>query len=171
MASADRHPRNFIGRAKPITPDIISARMDFFLSRIRKDSSGCWIWTGTKSDRGYGMLRHTGERYQTHRFSVAAFQGDLGPEDVVCHTCDTPSCVNPDHLYRGTHLDNMADRSARGRAIGPRGELSGSAKLTEQDVREIRAASGNHAETARRFNVSDALVRAIRKRTRWGHIV
>lgn len=81
------------------------------------DKSGeCWMWTGSKTPRGYGRLtvRQQGSEY-AHRFSFRLHGGALGTGVECCHSCDNPSCVRPDHLFAGTHSDNMRDASRKGR--------------------------------------------------------
>lgn len=70
--------------------------------------SGCWLWEGTTDPKGYGSLSIKDDRYRAHRISYLAFIGDPGSL-FVCHKCDVPGCVNPKHLFLGTHSDNMID--------------------------------------------------------------
>lgn len=90
-----------------------------FWSRVRRDPSGCWLWTGSRASNGYGTLRF-GDRY-TSAHAVAA-RMVLGPKPdgtEVCHRCDVRLCVNPAHLFYGTRLDNVRDMWAKGRASAP----------------------------------------------------
>ena len=82
---------------------------------------GCLIWMGVVSSRGYGVFKYFGKRYSAHRASWMSVHGDIPAGLCVMHKCDTPSCVNPNHLKLGTHADNMADRNAKGRC-GKRGK-------------------------------------------------
>lgn len=87
-------------------------------SRSRKiDKAGdCWIWTGAKTSDGYGMFRFAGVTYRTHRVAWEEANGMPVPEGmVVCHTCDTPPCVNPEHLWIGTPQENNQDKVRKGR--------------------------------------------------------
>lgn len=75
---------------------------------------GCWIWTGAITERGYGVIRNGNKFIRSHRASYMIYKGD--PNNLfVCHTCDVPSCVNPDHLFLGTCQDNINDRDRKGR--------------------------------------------------------
>lgn len=82
------------------------------------DTSGpCWIWTGRCDPDGYGVIKlsRTKTTVRAHRYAFELFNGPIDFDVVVCHTCDRPSCVNPAHLYAGTHKTNAADKVARGR--------------------------------------------------------
>jgi hypothetical protein len=110
------------------------------------DKSGdCWIWTGARSQDGYGCIAvsdHRGDHRPAHRVVFEMTYGPVPDGMEVCHRCDNPPCVRPEHLFVGTHQDNMADCSAKGRNRGstsqPHGEKNHNAKLTEQQVVEIR---------------------------------
>lgn len=81
---------------------------------IPEPMSGCWLWIASELGNGYGQFR-MGVEVLAHRVSYRLFKGEIPPGEVVRHTCDTPSCVNPDHLELGTYRDNNQDRDRRGR--------------------------------------------------------
>lgn len=105
------------------------------------DTSGdCWIWTACKHWRGYGFFGYKGKNKFAHRISYELAYGPIPEGIIVCHHCDTPSCVRPSHLFKGTSKDNTQDMLHKGR--GPwhlrRGENHPRAKFTNEQVREIR---------------------------------
>lgn len=87
----------------------------YIQARIEPDlNGGCWIWLMAHFTNGYGAVSNKSERL-AHRLSYRAFKGEIPNGLFVCHKCDVKSCVNPDHLFLGTHQDNMLDMSAKGR--------------------------------------------------------
>jgi len=91
------------------------------------DGNKCWLWTGTKDQHGYGRLSYGGREnraaYKAHRMSYEMRFGPLAGGSVVCHTCDNPSCVNPNHLFEGTQQDNARDTARKGR-LSPKSLLN-----------------------------------------------
>lgn len=90
-----------------------------FWARVAKlGDHECWEWQGWRVNGGYGRFKHERRCVYAHRFSYTLHFGSLADNLDVCHRCDNPSCVNPAHLFTGTHLDNMKDMSAKGRRSG-----------------------------------------------------
>jgi hypothetical protein len=91
---------------------------DRFWSKVDKapSSNGCWLWTATKDRRLYGRFWNDGNRFGAHRTAWELTRGPIPPGLYVLHHCDTPPCVNPEHLFIGTQTDNMRDMAAKGRA-------------------------------------------------------
>jgi hypothetical protein len=147
-----------------------------FWPRFAQDAAGCWEWAGARTKAGYGQLHHKGLALYAHRVSWELHYGPIPPNADVCHTCDRPACVRPDHLFVGSHAQNMADSKAKGRnstiGIGPHiGEAHPGAKLTEADVRAIRARSSErHSAIARDFAVSRPTITAIMTGRNWAHV-
>ncbi len=106
------------------------------------DKSGdCWLWIGAIKGGGYGSFRYKESQVIAHRHSWFLKNGQIPEGMCVCHTCDNPPCVNPDHLWLGTHADNMRDRANKKRGVSnpPLGEQAYNSILTEGDVRVIRS--------------------------------
>jgi len=102
---------------------------------VNKDNqNGCWIWTGAKFNNGYGAIDGNG----SHRLSWELHNGPIPKDLCVCHKCDNPSCVNPEHLFLGTQKDNIQDMIKKGRRGDIKGEKHPHSKLTEEKVRKIR---------------------------------
>jgi len=147
-----------------------------FLEKIRFDPGRCWLWEGAKTPLGYGhmSIRKNGKRVDaySHRVSWETFCGPVPDGLEVCHRCDTPSCMRPDHLFLGTHRDNMRDSVQKGRWNRPKGEAHYRAKLTDGIVRNIRANIGLRSITdmARDVGVSYMAVWYICRRKTWTHI-
>lgn len=97
-----------------------------FINRFIIDSnSGCWLWNDQKDKDGYGILYAYKVTIKAHQFSYKKFKGDIPKGIYVCHTCDTPSCVNPEHLWLGTNIDNTKDSVEKGRrAFGNKNSMS-----------------------------------------------
>ena len=93
----------------------LDKHFNLFFEASKSDERGCLIWSGSKTTLGYGRLTKKGARHIAHRMAYERFKGPVPEELEVCHSCDNPSCVNPDHLFIGTTQDNAIDREAKGR--------------------------------------------------------
>ncbi len=140
----------------------------FFLASFEKTET-CWNWTGTITKRGYGYATINGRRIHAHRLSYFYHYGELPEGLVVCHTCDNPKCVNPDHLFLGTQADNMQDKVNKNRHLF--GEKHGMSKLTEKDVLFIRSLEKpNYAQLGRQYNVCPETIAHAYKRETWTYL-
>lgn len=162
-----------------------------------KKTNTCWLWIGADDGNGYGVFNLDGKAVKAPRMSWALTFGPIPDGLFVLHRCDHPPCVNPQHLFLGTHTDNMKDMVSKGRhgsvtkpanrARGTRngrhtkpestrrGEQNGFARLTEQIIRALRIDRTNHGltyeELMRKYNVrSKAHVRQIIRRIIWKHV-
>lgn len=150
---------------------------DRFWSKVNKNSSptGCWMWEGAIVK--YGVIDIGGNQRLAHRVSWELTYGEI-PEGegyhgtCVCHRCDNPLCVNPEHLFLGSIADNMKDRNNKNRQA--KGERSGPSKLKEIQVKEIRRLYKLGGETCRtlanKFGVSNSLVKQIVRGTAWSYL-
>lgn len=153
----------------PITKRLCS-RVNF------DDPTGCWLWTGTT--RGthplmYGVMKANGQTWSVHRLSYTLANGPIPDGLLVCHRCDTPLCIRPDHLFLGTHADNMRDCWEKGRHSVLRGEDNGNHQLSEEQVIDIRErfASGHIDQTtiAKEHGVARSLIGMIVRGEIWQH--
>lgn len=142
---------------------------------IPEPYSGCWLWTGSTSPNGYGKLGiEGGKTIYAHRTAWLLLKGNIPDGLCVLHRCDTRACVNPDHLFLGTKLDNTRDAISKGRHSHgpgwPLGEQHPSHKLTASQVIEIRRDGRKYKELAKAYGVSLATINAIRQRRKWRHL-
>jgi hypothetical protein len=136
------------------------------------DKSGdCWLWTAHRVPNGYGKFMLRGAGMWAHRIAWELTHGPIPSGMHVCHRCDVPSCVNPAHLFLGTATDNQRDSVAKGRHI--RGERVGGHRLSENDVKQIRAMRGllTQGQIAANCGVSQTLVSAVLRGKVWAHVV
>ena len=136
----------------------------------------CWLWTGGKDKDGYGLFKII-PRHMKRATHVAWYirHGRLPSKGMlICHKCDSPSCVNPSHLFEGTYNDNNKDMTNKGRALVV-GSKNGNSKLNESIVKEIKITINNHPNytnyyIADLFKVSYQTISGIRCGTFWKHV-
>lgn len=134
-------------------------------------ASGCMEFQGATNGRGYGRVGYGSSVVYAHRYSYSVHHGHIAQGASVCHTCDNRICVNPEHLFLGTPLENMRDCAAKGRT--QRGETHKHAKLSRSDVEQIialRAAGMRNADISRLFSISQSQPSAILQRKEWRHV-
>lgn len=151
-----------LGGRKPKPPEY-----RFHNSYIPEPNSGCWLWFGgEKGSNKYGSLKVDGRPFVAHRYSFVIHKGQIPDGLLVLHHCDNPACVNPDHLFLGTHQENMADMTRKGRqARGPslakaqqnflrRGEKNAMHKVTDAQREEIKGSGLSQRVLARIYGIT-----------------
>lgn len=138
-------------------------------SHLEATPSGCLIWKASSNPDGYGWMRYEGTIELSHRVAWQIKNGPIPDGLFVLHSCDNPPCCNPQHLFLGTHLDNMKDMWAKGRKISPK------TTLTEEVVSEIRqlGRQGNLdlRELGKRFGIHKDHAGRIMRRVVWKHVL
>lgn len=147
-----------------MTPERLQSRVELLTE------SGCWIWLGATNKAGYGNVYHDKRWINAHRVSYMLFRGPIPPGLHVCHRCDIPQCVNPGHLFVGTGADNHLDKCAKGRAKGAPGSRHPLAKLTDEQVGEIRTSPERNSFFCRKYGLSRGTVSGIRLKRYWKHL-
>lgn len=162
-----------------------------FMAKVAIQENGCWMWQGALGKKGYGMFSVGGSRNPdgtrrnsmraAHRVSYELFKGPIPEHDshhgmCVLHKCDTPGCVNPDHLFLGTNADNVHDMDEKGRRVNTpnRGSDHGNAVLDEAKVKEIMKLLESRSPTQRKiaemYGVSFATINHIKTGRLWAHV-
>jgi hypothetical protein len=139
-----------------------------FLAKVNKTDT-CWEWTGCLDNEGYGRFGQT----LTHRKAYQLWKGEIPKGNVIRHLCNNRKCVNPEHLASGTQKDNVADMLRTNPPVWRRGEKNGRAKLTKEDVLEIRQwldFGYNQKEVANVFNISTTTIHGIHTKKVWGYV-
>lgn len=152
--------------------------LEGFYERVYPEpNTGCWIWAGARYLRDYGLvwISENGitKKRLAHRYSYELHKGSIGNKHVL-HKCDNEYCVNPDHLFLGTHQDNMVDMKIKNRVHKPRGILNFNNKLTITDVLKIRELYTPFKYPSRRlaaeFGVCQRTIMEIINREIWNYI-
>lgn len=144
----------------------------YFWQRVKK-TRGCWLWTGNRTDRGYGIYQHAGVRMLAHRYAWEQEHGPIPRGHIVIRKCDTAACVKVGHMRLGTQSEiALAAVAERGAGCG---EANATAKLRERDVLIIRESlkkrsRGDVAGLMREFSVTAATIYSILYRRSWKHV-
>ncbi len=163
---------------KTQSPFTGNARFD---KHIKLDpQTGCWEWIGARKKDGYGRASVKGRHVYAHRRSWELMRGPIPAGLMICHHCDNPPCVNPSHLFLGTHLDNMRDAAVKGRLVYPNelgqrgvgcGESHPRHRLTQSQVDQIlssiKGIRGEQLALAKRYGVSPKTINHICRGRRW----
>ena len=136
--------------------------------------TGCWNWTGAKTNIGYGILKINAKNIYVHRFSYEYFNGPI-KDLFVLHRCDNRKCCNPNHLFLGTNEDNMADCKNKDRFYKPKGIKNSQVILSNEEVIEIKKSLQNYywgkiKDLAHFYKVDDQTISDIKSGKRWSHI-
>lgn len=153
----------------PAIADLIDAR--HFIGKTSPMPSGaCWEWIGPRTPDGYGVYKVKGRAFMAHRIAMYLWHGQFDKVLMVCHRCDNPGCVNPDHLFLGDAKANSDDKIAKGRAPDQAGENNGNHKLNQASVDAIRRdldCGRTQSEIAREHGVSQTTISHISRLLTW----
>jgi hypothetical protein len=162
VAHTMRAPRKNLRKNVPHAYSL-AERLEYY--SIPEPNSGCVLWLANVTSRGYGKLRCKNVTYSTHRAAFELAKGPIPDGLFVCHKCDVPSCINPAHLFLGTHEENMADRDAKKRHSHH--ERHGMAKIDLATAAKIFASKGFQRDIAKLFGVSQTTVWFIKSGRHW----
>jgi hypothetical protein len=150
----------------------LTERLEEKIERIPE--SGCWIWMGSVAYREYGIISYQGKRYKVHRLMWELHNNKKIPEGMeALHRCDTPPCMNPDHIFIGTKKDNMQDCIKKGRFKRPffQGENHKNSKLKNDQIIKILSDKDSFRAIAKKYGVASSTISAIKCRQTWKHVV
>ena len=174
MTNRTKKPR--VTRSIEPTPEYGEA----FWKRLGDQGNGCWEWPGNRNCGNYGTTTFGGKTHMAHRMAYRLSNGPIPEGHFVCHRCDNPACCRPDHLFAGTHTENMRDMAAKGRAAHTNhpelrriGEKNVNAKLDRERVFAIMSArqSGQRImDIAERFQVTVRTVNRVVHLKTWRHL-
>ncbi len=139
-----------------------------YVNILGKDD--CWEWQRATNPNGYGELMIKRRSFRAHRIAYTLTFGNIPDGLFVCHHCDNRKCCNPHHLFLGTAADNAHDMINKGRAADYKGENSGRAKLTNEQIISIRLSKKLQRIIAKEYGISRQHVSKIKTRARWGHL-
>lgn len=161
-----RKDGTYFGNTRICRPDPITR---IFMKTEVTDT--CWLYKGAINSWGYGSIRIDGKTLHVHRFLYETFFGPLGKNQLCCHTCDVPNCINPAHIFIGSSKDNSDDMRRKNRAAI--GSKQGKSKLKEDDIIKIfllRKEGTLQKEIAKLFGVTPSIINLILNRKIWKHV-
>lgn len=149
----------------------MEAARERFFSKVER-SDGCWLWKAGLSKTGYGAFGYNNKVIKAHRFSYC-LHNNCSLESitglVIRHSCHTPACINPSHLSIGTQAENINDTLSAGRI--PRGNIHWNNKISDDDIKKIRASDDSQQVIAARFGICQSYVSRIKSRKERANIV
>lgn len=157
-------------------PDRSIAAQRFWVRVSIKSDDECWPWGGSHHNQGYGTFMWRKRTWYAHRVAWSFWFGPIPKGLSVCHQCDNTKCCNPNHLFLGTHKENIQDAFRKGRIPKPEykvGSAHHNSKLTEEDVIEIRrrrVLGETHRSIAKDYPVNQRHISDICRRIGWGHV-
>lgn len=158
-----------MGEGRTRTPDQIREQ---FLTTISISDEGCWVWTGYRNTSGYGVMNISRKPKGAHRVSYELFRGSIGEGMLVCHRCDNPPCVNPDHLFLGKSADNARDMSEKDRhRFGFTNGGHALRMLTPEQVREIRSDPRPQRVIGEEYGINQSNVWCIKHRRSYKNVI
>lgn len=162
---ADKKPKQF--RLPSHWP--LADRIAFYMAV--PNERGCTLWTGHTDKDGYPLITWKKKSIRVHRHAWKVKNRKRIPKGkCICHECDTPRCINADHLFPGTQAENVADRVRKGRSASVKGEDHSGSILTEDQIRAIRKDTRFQRVIAAEHGVTRSLISLIKSRDRWGHV-
>jgi hypothetical protein len=140
-----------------------------FLAKVVKCDHGCWLWIGAKNPQGYGKLRVGKKTHDAHRVAYRLFKEKIPKGLYVTHSCDNPSCVNPDHLFAKTQRENSQEAVERG-LLDNKGEKHYKNKFSEEDAKAILASVEPYPKLAERYGVSKSCISSVKNGYTWKYL-
>lgn len=143
---------------------------DRFWMKVKKREGTCWTWTAATDKDGYGVFWYNNKAQYAHRVSWQLTNGLITSDQVVCHRCDNPLCVRPDHLFLGSYYDNILDKVKKQRSS--LNEQNPNSKLTKSQVRDIKKRASKETQTAlaKEFGVSRKTIYLIINGQMWANV-
>lgn len=141
-----------------------------FWTKVERSEFNCWLWTASLWAGEYGAFFVDGRCKLAHRIAWEIVCGIIPRDLCVLHKCDNPACVNPSHLFLGTHVENMADMVKKDRGKSFSGSAHPRAKLKEADVFRIKRDSRPQEDIAAQYGVSQTAISDIKTGRRWSHL-
>jgi hypothetical protein len=153
-------------KGRPTYRMSINEKLDYYT--YPEPNTGCWLWGASVTTDGYGRVNMGRTQIGAHRASYERHKGAIPEGMFVCHTCDVPSCVNPEHLFLGTSTDNLRDASRKGRMR--RGEGQPNSKLTTEQALAIFNDPRSGSAIAQDYPVCKSVINYIKRGKIWRHI-